>query len=116
MGKIRRKFQVEFKQQLVQQIESGIITQSQAAREYQISASVIGHWRLRFHQGSLVERPSSRERVLETENEKLKAKVGELTMKVDLLKKMGDYAQRQRSVDSSVITGKNVAQFKKGAA
>lgn len=116
MGKIRRKFQVEFKQQLVQQIESGVITQSQAAREYQISASVIGHWRLRFQQGALVERPSSRERVLEAENEKLKAKVGDLTMKIDLLKKMEDYARRLRSVDSSVITGKNLVQFRKGAA
>ena len=116
MGKIRRKFQVEFKQQLVQQIESGIITQSQAAREYQISASVIGHWRLKFRQGVLMERPSSMERILEAENEKLKAKVGDLTMKIDLLKKMEDYARQQRSVDLSVITGKNLVQFKKGAA
>ena len=116
MGKIRRKFQVEFKQQLVQQIESGVITQSQASRDYQISAGVISHWRLKFRQGQLVERPSSRERVLESENEKLKAKVGELTMKVDLLKKMEDYARRLRGVDSSVITSKNLVQFKKGAA
>ena len=105
MGKIRRKFQVEFKQQLVQQIELGAITQSQAAREYQISASVIGRWRLQFQRGVLVERPSTRERLLEAENEKLKAKVGDLTMKIDLLKKMEDYARRQRSADSSVITG-----------
>ena len=116
MGKIRRKFQVEFKQQLVREIESGVITQSQAAREYQISASVISHWRLKFQRGALVERPSSRERVLEAENEKLKAKVGDLTMKIDLLKKMEDYARRLRSVDSLVITGKNLVQFKKGAA
>ena len=44
MGKIRRKFQVEFKPQLVQQIESGLITQSQASRDYQISAGVISHY------------------------------------------------------------------------
>src|SRR3989338_5880076 len=114
MGKIRRKFQAEFKRQLVQQIESGILTQSQAAREYQISASVIGHWRLRFQEGVLVESPSSRERLLEAENEKLKAKVGDLTMKIDVLKKMEDYARRLRSGDSSVITGRNLVQFKRG--
>lgn len=116
MGKIRRKFQVEFKQQLVQQIESGVLTQSQAAREYQISASVISKWRLQFQRGVLVERPSTRERLLEAENEKLKAKVGDLTMKIDLLKKMEDYARRQRSADSSVITGRNLVQFRKGVA
>jgi len=116
MGKIRRKFQVEFKQQLVQQIEAGAITQSQASREYQISSGVISHWRLKFRQGVLIERPSTRERLLEAENERLKAKVGDLTMRIDLLKKMEDYARRQRSADSSVITGKNLVQFRRGAA
>ncbi len=45
MGKIRRKFDFEFKQQVVQEIESGQKTLSQAARDYQISASVIQRWR-----------------------------------------------------------------------
>ena len=45
MGKIRRKFEVEFKRRLVEQIETGQMTLSAAARQYQISPSVIQRWR-----------------------------------------------------------------------
>ena len=36
MGKIRRKFEPEFKRQMVEQVETGQVTMAQAAREYQI--------------------------------------------------------------------------------
>lgn len=48
--------------------------------------SVIERWRVHYHNNALVDRPSSRERQLEAENEKLRAKVGELVMQMDHLK------------------------------
>ena len=115
MGKIRRKFDIEFKQQIVQEIESGQKTLSEAARNYQISASVIQRWRNLVEGKGLVERPSRREKALEAENQRLKAKVGELVMQVDHLKKLQDYAQQLKNANTSVITGKNLDQFRKGA-
>lgn len=115
MGKDRRKFEAAFKRQLVQQIEAGALTRMQAARTHQLSPSLIDRWRKQFLEQRLVDRPSTRERQLETENEKLKAKVGELVMQNDQLKKMQDYAQRLRNADTSVITAKNLAQFRKGS-
>src|SRR5207245_9834050 len=44
MGKIRRKFETEFKRQLIAQIEAGQTTVGQAARDHQISRSVIERW------------------------------------------------------------------------
>jgi transposase-like protein len=41
MGKTRRKFSLEFKQQVLAKISSGQKSLSQAAGEYQVSASVI---------------------------------------------------------------------------
>ena len=115
MGKIRRKFEAEFKRQLIAQIEAGQVTIGQAARDQQISRSVIERWRVQFRNNALIDRPSSRERQLETENEKLKAKVGELVMQMDHIKKLQAWVQRRKNADTSVITAKNLDQFRKHA-
>ena len=116
MGKrIKRKFETEFKRQLVMQIEAGQLTVRQAAREHQLSPSLIEYWRKQYRNDALVDRPSKRERQLEAENEKLKAKVGDLVMQMDYLKKLQDWVQRRRNADTSVITAKNLEQFRKPA-
>jgi transposase len=115
MGKQRRKFETAFKRQVVQQIEAGGLTTLQAARTHQLSPSLIDRWRKQLREQKLVDRPTTRERQLEAENEKLKAKIGDLVMQNDQLKKLQDYAQRLRNADTSVITAKNLDQFRKGS-
>ena len=115
MGKIRRKFEAEFKRQLIAQIEAGHISIGQAARDHQISRSVVERWRVQYRNNVLVDRPSNRERQLETENEKLKAKIGDLVMQMDHIKKLQAWVQRQKSADTSVITARNLDQFRKPA-
>ncbi|MBM2802585.1 MAG: Transposase [Deltaproteobacteria bacterium] len=53
MGKQRRKFETGFKQQIIQEVESGRLSVSAASRKYQISASVIDRWRRQAGQGGL---------------------------------------------------------------
>jgi transposase len=115
MGKIRRKFETEFKRQLIAQIEAGQTTVGQAARDHQISRTVIERWRVQYRNNALVDRPSSRERQLEAENEKLRAKVGELVMQMDYLKKLQAWVQQRKNADTSIITAKNWDQFRKPA-
>ena len=115
MGKIRRKFEADFKRQLIAQIEAGQMTAQQAAREHQVSRSLIEYWRKQYHNNALVDRPSKRERQLEAENEKLKAKIGDLVMQMDYIKKLQAWVQRNKNADSSVITAKNWDQFRKPA-
>jgi len=100
---------------ILAEIEGGQTTIGQAARDHQISRSVIERWRVHYHNNALVDRPSSRERQLEAENEKLKAKVGELVMQMDHLKKLQAWVQRRKSADTSIITAKNWDQFRKPA-
>ena len=76
MGKQRRKFETGFKQQIVQEVESGRLSVSAASRKYQLSASVIDRWRRQAGQGGLDNAPSARERLLERENRELKEKIG----------------------------------------
>ena len=41
MGKQRRKFEAGFKQQIVSEVESGMLSVNAASRKYQLSGSVI---------------------------------------------------------------------------
>jgi transposase-like protein len=47
VGKQRRKFEVGFKRQIVEEVKTGVLTVSAASRKYQISSSVIDRWRHR---------------------------------------------------------------------
>jgi transposase-like protein len=113
MGKIRRKFEIEFKRQLALEIESGAISIGQAARDHQLAKSLVEKWLAKYRNNTLVPRPSMRERQLEAEIAKLKAKVGDLVMQIDHIKKLQTWVRRQKSADTSVITSKNLDQFRK---
>ena len=115
MGKIRRKFEADFKRQVIGQIEAGHLSIAQAARDYQLAHSVLERWRSQYRNNRLSQAPSARERQLEAENEKLKAKIGDLVMQMEYLKKLQTWVQQQRNADTSVITAKNLDQFRKPA-
>ena len=115
MGKIRRKFEIDFKRQLVEQIEAGNLSMAQAARDYQLAHSVLERWRAQYRNNTLTAGLSARERQLEAENEKLKAKVGDLVMQMEHLKKLQTWVQQQRNADTSVITAKNSDRLRKPA-
>ena len=114
MGKQRRKFGFEFKRQIVEAIEAGMPI-NEAARRNGISPSVISGWCDKFRTGTLVDRPSTREKALEKELQKYKAKVGELTVEIETLKKVDAWIQRKRRLSTSIITEKNLAEFQKDA-
>jgi transposase-like protein len=115
MGKIRRKFETEFKRQLIAEIEAGKITPQEAGRKHQLSRSLIEYWRDQYRTNTLVDRPSKRERQLEAENEKLKAKIGDLYLQMEHIKKLQAWVQRKKNADTSIITAKNWDQFRKPA-
>ena len=114
MGKQRRKFETGFKQQIIQEVESGQLLVSAASRKYQISGSVIDRWRRQARAGVLELSPSVREKALERENRELKEKLAELYLENDHLKKLGDWLRRHKSVSTSVITAENLARSPKG--
>jgi transposase len=115
MGKIKRSFDVQFKTRVCEAIRSGMMSVAEACRENQLSRTAVDRWLSAFDAGKLDKRPSTRERELERENERLKAKVGELTMQVDILKKIENWQRRERSVASSIITAENLARFQRPA-
>jgi transposase-like protein len=115
MGKIKRKFDVQFKIQVCQAIESGAASVGDVCKEHQLQRNMVEGWLARYVSGDLESQSPTRLRQLERENEKLRSKVGELTMTIDLLKKVDAWKRQQKSVDSSIITSRNLAQFQKPA-
>lgn len=111
MGKIKRKFDIQFKVQVCQRIEAGIQTVAEICRDNQIQRTVIEGWMQRYVAGTLTGKTSDREKELEREVERLQAKVGQLTMTIDLLKKVEAWKKQQTNAASSIVTSKNLAQF-----
>ena len=113
MGKQRRKFDTGFKQQIVSEVEAGVLSVNAASRKYQISGSVIDHWRRQARAGGLEAPPSLREKSLERENRGLKEKFAELYLENTQLKKLGDWLRQRKSVSTSVITAQSLARSPK---
>ncbi len=114
MGKVRRRFDVKFKEEICQQIAAGTDIR-EVCRDHQLHSQTVERWMEKLAEGSALGRPSPREKALEKQVEKLQAKVGEMTMTIDLLKKFNEQVAQRKRENGSVITGKNLAQFQKRA-
>ena len=110
-----RRYEAAFKIQLIEQIQNGQLSATEAAREHQIYRSLIDRWREQYLGKQLVEKSSGRERQLEAENKKLKAKIADLVMEMDHIKKLQAWVQQKRSADTSVITSTNLDPYRKPA-
>jgi transposase len=104
-----RTFTEEFKRSLIAQVDSGAVTKTAAARENNLSPSLLDRWQRQIHDGSFRHRPTVREKQLERELDRYKKKVGELTVQVDLLKKISDFSASMRRSNGYVVTGGNTA-------
>jgi transposase-like protein len=111
MGQIRRTFDIGFKIKVCQAIEAGEKTVLEIYRQYQLQRVVVEGWFQKFVQGELKAKGiESPEASLVRENEKLKAKVGELTMQIDLLKKFAKELNHPSTKNghSLIYTGGNM--------
>lgn len=113
MGKQRRKFETGFKQQIVSEVESGLLSVNAASRKYQLSGSVIDRWCQQVRQGGLEAKPSAREKSLERENRELKEKLAELYLENTQLKKLDTWLRQRRNASTSVITAPSLARSPK---
>jgi transposase-like protein len=111
-----RHFSEEFKRSLVAQIDSGAISKAAAAREHEISPSLLDRWQQQIHDGTLQQaRPTARERQLERELDRYKKKVGELIIQNELLKKLNETCASMRRSSGYVVTGATTGRSKRGA-
>jgi transposase-like protein len=107
-----RYFPLEYKQRIVQEIESGLRTKAAIAREEHLASSLIDRWQKQVREGTMQDHPSQKERQLARELDWYKKKVAEQAMEIDLLKKIEEYSARMRRSNSFVVTGPTLASRK----
>lgn len=115
MKKQYRHFEDDFKRNLVARIDSGEITKSQACRENQLSSSVLDRWQRQIHEGRMRAHPSANEKKLMRELDMYKKKVGELTLQIDLLKKLDESLASMKRSSGYIVTGGNTERSGKDA-
>lgn len=87
----RRNHKPEFKAKVAVEAVKGLKTVSQIADEFELQSSQVTAWKSQLRKGapSLFEQPSRKEETPEPSEDvaALQAKIGELTMELDWLKK-----------------------------
>ena len=100
MGRVKRQFNLEFKRKVVEEVRSGILTKVQAIRQYELSNNLIYRWMDEYDHGKF-NNEATTQGALENKIAELERKVGQQTMEIELLKKAGEYYQRQLKGKSS---------------
>ena len=96
--KNRRYFSLEFKRQVMEELLSGESRPAQLCRRYNLSASLLYHWKKQYSRGKFNNEPIE-EAALKDRIEKLERLVGRLTLENEFLKKglQMSVSQSQRS-------------------
>ena len=84
--KNQRKFSLEFKRQVVEELLSGESSPAQLCRRYNIASSVLYHWKDQYSRGKFNNEPTE-EAALRDRVEKLERLVGKLTLEKEFLKR-----------------------------
>src|SRR4030066_893960 len=109
----QRSFSLEFKRRVVEELMSGESGPAQPCRRYNITSSVLYHWKKQYCRGKFNNEPTE-EAALKDRIEKLERLVGRLSLENEFLKRglQNSLSQSQRngkssptSAISSVVSG-----------
>ena len=84
--KHRRRFSIDLKRQVVEELLSGVSTPAQLIRRYEISSGLLYRWKEQYARGRFDNEPS-KEAALEDRVRQLEQLVGRLTLENEFLKK-----------------------------
>ena len=98
----QRSFSLEFKRQAVEELLSGESRPAQTCRRYNISSSLLYHWKRQYSRGRFNNEPTE-EAAFKDRIEKLERLVGRLTLENEFLKRglQHSLSQPQRNGKSS---------------
>lgn len=99
----RRKFGIEFKRRVIEEVRGGVLTMAQAIRQYELSSNLIYRWMDQYEHGKL-DNVATEQGALENKIAELERKVGQQAMEIGFLKKARDRYLATLSEKSSVRT------------
>ena len=106
--KMKRKFNLEFKRELVENIKAGVMSMAQAIRQHELGYALIHGWMDRYERGKL-NNEASEAGEMKNKIAELERKVGQQAMEIDLLKKAREHYVRNLSEKSSAPSPKEVS-------
>jgi len=106
----QRNFSVEFKMQVVEEVMSGESRPAQICRRYNISSSLLYHWKRQYSRGKFNNEPTE-EAALKDRIEKLERLVGKLTLENEFLKKGLQNSVRQSQRNGKSSRGGNISSI-----
>lgn len=100
MNLSKRKFTREFKIAVCEEVESGLKTQAQIKREYQLSEGLAGKWLCEYRRNPINCFSNSRYQVTDQEAKmsQLEAALGRMVMENEILKKVNQELKKKLSV------------------
>ena len=103
--KCRRKFGKDFKRKVAEEVRSGLLTATQAMKQYDLSSNLVYRWVDRYDHGKLDNEPTAHG-ALENKIAELERKVGQQAMEIELLKKLQtSYREKLNARPSGCIPG-----------
>jgi transposase len=101
----QRSFSLEFKRRVVEELMSGESRPAQLCRRYNITTSLLYHWKRQYSRGKFNNEPTE-EGALRDRIEKLERLVGKLTLENEFLKRglQHSISQSQRNGKSSPLS------------
>jgi len=109
----QRSFSLEFKRQVVEELLSGESRPAQLCRRYNISASVLYHWKKQYSRGKFNNEPTE-EAALKDRIEKLERLVGRLTLENEFLKRGLQHSLSQSQRNGKSSQGGNISSLISG--
>ena len=103
----QRSFSIEFKRQVIEELLSGESGPAQICRRYNISSSLLYHWKRQYSRGKFNNEPIE-EAALKDRIEKLERLVGRLTLENEFLKKGLQHSLNQSQRNGKSSRGGNI--------
>ncbi len=104
----QRGFSLEFKRQVVEELMSGESRPAQLCRRYNITSSVLYHWKEQYSRGKFNNEPTE-EGALKDRIEKLECLVGKLTLENEFLKKGLQHSLSQSQRNGKSLPGSSIS-------
>ncbi|MBM3708633.1 MAG: transposase [Actinobacteria bacterium] len=109
----QRRFSIEFKRQVIEELLSGESRPAQLCRRYNIGPSLLYHWKRQYSKGKFDNEPTE-EGALRNRIEKLERLVGKLTLENEFLKKGLQHSINQSQRNGKLWAGSNTSSGMSG--
>jgi transposase len=111
----QRRFPLELKRSIIEELLSQTSTAAQICRRHNISSSLLYHWKRQYARGKFGNEPT-KEAALTDRIEQLERHVGQLTLEKELLKKALKHTLEKAETKDNSFSSTSIKESKGGVS